>query len=261
MRNFIFLLLLICLSTLCNAEEIILKEYTNISVIRVIDGDTIEVQIGKKNERVRLMGIQAPELFTEPPQDFSYESKESLEKLLQAKKVTLKYNPKYKKDKYKRILADIYLEDNNLWVNGYLIEKGLAFTYILNRNPIPFVKDLIELENKAISNNLPFWQNQNYKIISADDTEKYVGNYKLVEAEVINIVDTKKTLWIQLSQKTYKGFSLRINKNNFDYVTTNLDLKSLQGKKIRVRGFIDKYSPKYGAFIEVQSPYNIELLN
>ena len=164
MRNFIFLLLLICLSTLCNAEEIILKEYTNISVIRVIDGDTIEVQIGKKNERVRLMGIQAPELFTEPPQDFSYESKESLEKLLQAKKVTLKYNPKYKKDKYKRILADIYLEDNNLWVNGYLIEKGLAFTYILNRNPIPFVKDLIELENKAISNNLPFWQNQNYKI-------------------------------------------------------------------------------------------------
>lgn len=260
LKLLIFILGLVCFSFFGKAEEIILKEYKNVDVLKIVDGDTIEVQIGKKIERVRLIGIQAPELFTDPPQDFSIESKEMLEKLLDNKKITLKYNPKYKKDKYKRILADVYIVDNNLWVNGYLIEKGFAFSYILNKNPIPYVKNLIELENKAINNNLPFWQNQHYKVISTSEAEDFVGNYKVIDSDVIDIVNTKKTIWLQLSHKRDKGFSLRIDKNNYENIMSQIDLKNLKGKKIRVRGFIDKYSPKYGAFIEVVSPYMIEIL-
>lgn len=261
-KNLKYLFLILFLSVLPlfgNAEDIVLKEYKDVNVLRVIDGDTIEVQIGKNTERVRLIGIQAPELFTDPPQDFAHESKQELEKLIKNKKIIIKYNPKYKKDKYKRILGDIYID--YLWINGYLVETGVAFTYILNKNPIPFVKDLIKLEDKAISNNLPFWQNKHYKVINVNAVDNFIGDYKVIDAEVVDIIETKKTVWIQLSYLRDKGFSLRVDKNNYEDISSKLDLRNLKGKKIRVRGFIDKYSPKYGAFIEIQSPYMIELLS
>ncbi len=253
-----FLLIFALFSMVVKSENLV--EVKNVKVIRIIDGDTIVAEVDNKQERIRFMGIQAPELFTDPPEDFSFESKEEVERLLQNKYITIKYTPKYKRDKYKRILADLYVEDSNLWVNGHLIEKGLAFTYILNRNPIPFVKELLELESKAIADNLTFWQNENYRIIDVDEIEKHMGEYKLVRAEVKDIINTKNSTWIQLTDEKYKGFSLRIDRKHYDSIASSIDLTNLIGKKIIARGFIDKYSPKYGAFIDVVSPYMIETL-
>ncbi|MCL2567120.1 MAG: thermonuclease family protein [Alphaproteobacteria bacterium] len=253
-KNFIFFILLISIASIAFSKE------ESFQVIRVIDGDTIAVKIKNKDETVRLIGIQAPEIFTDPVQDFGPAAKLEVEKLLKNKKVILEYNPKFKRDKYKRILADVYEADSNLWINGYLVEKGFAFTYIINKNPIPRITDLIALENKAIANNLPFWQNLSYKVIKAQDTENNIGNYKVVEAAVFDILDTKNAIWLQLSAEQSKGFSLRISKDNLENISSIINLKTIKGKNIRAHGYIDKYSPKYGAFIEIISPFMIEIL-
>ncbi|MCS7106618.1 MAG: thermonuclease family protein [Acidilobaceae archaeon] len=102
---------------------------------RVIDGDTIEVEIVevKKEKyrnltgakRVRFADINAPELSTPEGQ----RSKEFLASLLTGKRVLLDVDDMKVTDKYNRIVAVVFLEHNAthyLNVNLFLVEKGYA---------------------------------------------------------------------------------------------------------------------------------------
>jgi len=97
-----------------------------VDVLSVYDGDTIRVSIDLGfdihlvNVSVRLYGIDAPELGTD-------DGKESREKLAEkiGKKARLVSEPK--RDKYGRILATIYLGEENL--NEWMVEQGYAVEY------------------------------------------------------------------------------------------------------------------------------------
>ena len=51
-------LLLLCLLATAAAAE---KQFPRVTVTRVIDGDTIEVTLSGKKERVRMIGVDTPE--------------------------------------------------------------------------------------------------------------------------------------------------------------------------------------------------------
>ncbi|MEM5879585.1 MAG: thermonuclease family protein [Candidatus Aenigmatarchaeota archaeon] len=76
-------------------------------VVKVLDGDTIELDDGN---RVRLLGIDAPEL-GEP---FSQEAKLFLEETILNKKVKIEKDPSWNKDKYGRLLGYVFLEEKLL---------------------------------------------------------------------------------------------------------------------------------------------------
>jgi micrococcal nuclease len=90
----------------------------NVLVERIIDGDTIETDIGN----VRFLGINTPERG-----DFGYqESSDFLETELLNKNVTLEFiGNRY--DKYDRLLAYIFLNNEN--INIKLVELGYANYY------------------------------------------------------------------------------------------------------------------------------------
>ena len=88
---------------------------------KVVDGDTAYfIDNNKKQIKVRLQGIDAPER----KQPFYMESKRYLLKLIGGKTVSLKCD---KKDRYKREVCTIYLDD--LDVNLALVKAGLAWHY------------------------------------------------------------------------------------------------------------------------------------
>lgn len=108
-------------------------EYAIKEVIKVVDGDTIDVifDVGFsmfRKERIRLDGIDTPESSTSDIYEkaFGIESKEFLkewignQKSLRAKTT--------KDDKYGRILAEIY-GDNGVCINKLIVEKGYAWGY------------------------------------------------------------------------------------------------------------------------------------
>ena len=232
----------------------------NAKVLSIIDGDTILVSTKNGNKKVRLIGIQAPELNSQPIWPFAKESKQALQSALQGQKVNIIHLSLHKTDKYNRILADIYRTKDNLWLNGYLVEQGLAYVYILNSNKIPKIKELIALENKAIQNKLPFWQNPKYVVISVSEAEKNINNYKIIEGKVLSVVKTKKSIWLQFEESGNQGFSARIDNNNLVQFVGKKDPQALIGKNVRLRGFIEKYSPKFGSFINLQSLDSLETL-
>ncbi|MCX7698976.1 MAG: thermonuclease family protein [Candidatus Goldbacteria bacterium] len=97
------------------------------TVINVIDGDTIVID--KKNQTVRLLGIDAPEMNHPdyPVQKFAIEAKKYLRKRIEFKRVKIVYNIKEPYDAYNRLLAYVYL--NNKLINAELIKGGYAYVY------------------------------------------------------------------------------------------------------------------------------------
>ena len=104
----------------------------NVSVVAVIDGDTIEVVIDGKPEKVRYIGIDTPEPYRDDePACFSREATAENKRLVGGKKVTL-VSDREDKDKYGRLLRYVYVGDR--FVNAKLIEEGFAKTLLIKPN-------------------------------------------------------------------------------------------------------------------------------
>ena len=121
------------------------------NVLYVIDGDTIDVVIDGKKERVRLIGIDAPEVeYEDKPADcFADESAASLKALIDGKAVSLASDPTQgDRDSYGRLLRYAYLSDNTN-VNKQMVSQGYARQYSYKGIPYQFQKEFQEAEREA----------------------------------------------------------------------------------------------------------------
>ena len=100
-------------------------------VRRVYDGDTITVDIDLgfgilvKNQKIRFLGINAPEIRGESRKN-GLISRDFLRNKISGKWVTLKTS-KDKKGKYGRWLGEIFLLEEN--INSTMLAEGLAKKY------------------------------------------------------------------------------------------------------------------------------------
>ena len=95
-----------------------------VTIVRVVDGDTVDVDIDLgfevtlKNQRVRLIGIDAPETRTRDPEEKArgIASKNFVESLLPIGSQQYLISREYhgERGKYGRILGDFKIEDNAL---------------------------------------------------------------------------------------------------------------------------------------------------
>lgn len=93
-----------------------------VKVTRVIDGDTIEIEGGKK---VRYIGIDTPESKhpSKPVQCFSAEATKKNKELVEGKEVRLEKDVS-ETDRYGRLLRYVYVGDD--FINNILVSEGFA---------------------------------------------------------------------------------------------------------------------------------------
>lgn len=129
-------------------------------VVEVVDGDTIRVKIGRKIEVVRLIGINTPEVenIYRHQECFGPEASKETKKLLTGKKVFLLPDPQVaNRDKYKRLLRYVFLE-NGEFINAKLVKEGYAFNYFYQ--PFQFINYFGYLEKKAREKRIGLWGSQ-----------------------------------------------------------------------------------------------------
>jgi len=102
-------------------------------VYSVIDGDTIKVETGRGMERVRLIGIDAPEVDHSGPDDECYgeEATEFLEERINEKLVWLTFDSECD-DHYDRTLA--YVHTHEAFIQRSLLESGMVSAYRVSPN-------------------------------------------------------------------------------------------------------------------------------
>jgi len=98
------------------------------TVIDVIDGDTIDVRIGYKRQRVRLLGIDTPETKDprKPVQCFGHEASEHTARLLPRGTIVRLEHDLEEHDIYNRLLAYVWRASDGLFINLDLVTGGFA---------------------------------------------------------------------------------------------------------------------------------------
>lgn len=127
-----------------------------VSLVRVVDGDTLVVQTKTK---VRMLGINSPEsvIPNTPPEPYGLEASQALKDLLQAEdQVCLLEDPVGdKEDKYGRRLAYVFLEDGTD-VNATMIQMGAAEGYF--RFPLVRTDEFKKLHDEARRKKVGLWK-------------------------------------------------------------------------------------------------------
>jgi micrococcal nuclease len=95
---------------------------------RVVDGDTIHVQIGGHDETVRLIGIDTPETVDprQPVGCFGKEASNHTKELLPKGTEVRLVRDVEARDRYDRLLAYVYRVKDGLFVNLSLAQDGFA---------------------------------------------------------------------------------------------------------------------------------------
>ena len=112
-------------------------EYHIKKVLKVVDGDTIDVDIDlgfsvSFTQRVRLAGIDTPESRTKDLKEkaLGLECKDFVSKQIKAATtITIKTEKIDSSEKYGRILGWVYLDDASKSLNELMIDNGYAWAY------------------------------------------------------------------------------------------------------------------------------------
>ena len=123
-------------------------------VVSITDGDTIRVNIDGVEEKIRLIGIDTPEL--NPLECFGHESTAFATSLLQGQTVALEADSSQEdRDRYGRLLRYVFLPDGTN-VNGALIRDGYGFEYTYDK-PYLYRGDFVADEQAARSAGAGLW--------------------------------------------------------------------------------------------------------
>jgi micrococcal nuclease len=124
-------------------------------VIRVIDGDTIEVNVEGAIHKVRYIGIDTPETVhpSEPVECFGKEASDKNSELVEGKIVRLEKDVS-ETDIYGRLLRYVWVGD--IFVNDYLVRQGYAYAYTYPPD-VKYAEQFAAAQIEARENNRGLW--------------------------------------------------------------------------------------------------------
>lgn len=127
-------------------------------VLKVIDGDTIEVNLNSKTERIRLIGIDSPEVLDErrSVQCFGKEASSKAREILNGKTINLESDPTQgERDEYGRLLRYVFFD--SLSFNKFMIREGYAYEYTFKGNFYKYQSEFVQAEKEARKNKIGLW--------------------------------------------------------------------------------------------------------
>lgn len=119
------------------------------TVVAVADGDTITVESDGARRRIRLYGIDAPEL----KQPFGPDARLLLAAVLTGETVRVEYETL---DRYRRLVGRVYWQD--AYLNARLVAAGYAWHYVAYAKK---AKDLADAEAAARAARVGLWSQSN----------------------------------------------------------------------------------------------------
>ncbi len=130
-----------------------------VKVVKIFDGDTISVLLDGTAEKIRLVGIDAPELDQKP---WGLKSKKHLEGLINLSNwtVDLEFDIE-RRDKYGRLLCYLFSDDKTM-INLRMVQDGYAMLFTVPPN-IKYADIFKDGQKKAREQKLGIWSSNGLK--------------------------------------------------------------------------------------------------
>ncbi len=226
-------------------------------VAHVIDGRSFRLTDGRE---IRLAGIEVPLMARagETPLRAALAAKESLESIVGGQEVTLKAVAR-EPDRYGRTLA--YAFAGQIAAQYLLLARGHA-RVSLQVTPTSCRTELLRQETTARTAGLGLWADPAFRAQNAAfpvEIAALRGHFAVVEGKVLSVRSSGATIYMNFGQRWIEGFAVTIRKRDERaFTAAGLPPKSLEGKRVRVRGFIEA---RTGPRIEAAQPEQIEVVD
>ena len=148
---------LICLGTASYSKGHLPSDELG-SVVSVIDGDTVVIDLAGIEETVRLLGIDTPETAHSHrlPECFSSQASNRMALLLPPGTAVLVQRDVEARDRYGRLLAYVERLSDGLMVNASMVERGFAASLYISPNG-GLRHELAAAEGRARAAGLGLW--------------------------------------------------------------------------------------------------------
>jgi endonuclease YncB( thermonuclease family) len=221
-----------------------LTEMETVTVANVRDGRTLSLTDGRE---LRLAAIEAGD-----------DSRDALQSIVGGRDVLLRrLGPE--RDRYGRLVALAYVADSQKSVQQTMLERGQA--RVSARIGDKGCADmLLRAERSARASRRGLWANPNFAPLRPENTTRITaarGQFALVEGKVLSVRESGATIYLNFGRRWTRDFAVTIPKRHRrEFATAGIDPKQLEGRWIRVRGWIDQHS---SPTIEAAAPEQIEL--
>ena len=237
-------------------------------VSKVIDGDTFVLTHKGQPLKVRLVGLQAPELPhgapTGPAGLMGPQSRTALERMIKGRVVGLYYGGN-RRDRYGRALAHVRLQDQRpdgtrvagTWVQGLMLDQGMARVYTFADNRT-LSAQMYAREQGARRAKRGVWALPYYAPRPAEAVGKARDQFLIIEGRVRDAALVKGRVYLNFGANWKHDFTVLISAEDLPLLRKGkLDPLSLEGQRIRVRGWVFE---KNGPMIKATHPEQIERL-
>ena len=215
------------------------------TVSRVLDGETVALDDGTE---LRLIGALAPRALdagVEPGQwPAEISAMEELRALLVGKSIELGFGGE-RVDRYGRHQAHAYVHDGEelRWVQGYLLEQGLARAYVVAGNRSCAIA-LLAAEKSAREAGRGLWAEAAYRVRSADKPRQLLAvrsSFQLVEGTIASVAQVRGMVYLNFAADWRHTFSVALRRTDRELLGADAgNPKTLEGKRVRVRGWIEQ---------------------
>ena len=228
------------------------------AVARVVDGETLALDDGTE---VRLIGALSPRPL-EAAADVSFwpperEAMAELGRLVLGRSVELAFVGR-RTDRYDRLLAHVFVRSGTarVWVQEHMLRTGHARAYSLPDN-VACMDELMAHERVAREARRGLWDHAAYQIRPAERTRELLrwrSSFQLVEGRVVRVTSVRGQVFVNFGDNWREDFTASVRRR---LPSTNLDFKTLEGRLVRIRGWIER---RAGPAIDIHHPSQIEIV-
>ncbi len=161
-------------------------------------------------------------------------------------------------DRYGRVVAFVYVGDGQRSIQEMLVEQGHA--RVAARIGDKACADiLLRSERVARAAQRGLWADPNFAPLRPEHLDRIAaarGQFALVEGKVLSVRESGATIYLNFGRRWTRDFTVTILKRHRrEFAVAGIDPKGLEGRPIRVRGWIEQ---RGGPVIDAVAPEQIE---
>jgi endonuclease YncB( thermonuclease family) len=231
------------------------RSIENVESLLARDGTTLRLKDGRE---VRLAGVVAANAL-DGDSNAAARATDGLNALTAGKSLTL-YGPKAR-DRYGHLVAQVaFRDDARHWLQADLVSAGTV-RVAPEMSGAACAKPLLDLEAEARAGHKGLWQEARFGVEQAENIEALItamGRFAVVEGVVRRVGETSSRTYLDFGRRYNQDFSIMIPRSaRAGFAAAGIDLKSLRGKRVRVRGVLFLSG---GPAIEIRNPASLEIV-